>query len=132
MTEVPAQINTLIPMVNLKGERAVVNAWDVERRKADGWTLDEDADQWAGSIKSPNHDKPKGSVKAPAIDAVAAERSRVTAILKAAEDSQSELADKLIAEGKPEAEALKALADDKAAKLKAKGKPPAPPAPPAS
>ena len=128
MTEVPAKINTLVPMVNLKGERCVVNAWDVECRKADGWTLDADADQWSSATTSPNHDKPKSAAKVPAVDPALAERSRVKAILKAAEDDQADLADKLIAEGKPEAEALKALADDKAAKLKAKGKPAAPPA----
>lgn len=123
MTEETARINTLVPMVNLKGERAIVNSWDVDRRKADGWSLDDDADQWNGSTKSPNHDRPKGVAAPVAPLDPAAERARVKAIARAADEDQEALADKLIADGVPEADALKALAADRAAKKAKTAKP---------
>lgn len=128
--------NNFIPMQTPDGDRCLVNAWDVNSRKADGWTVIGDLAYHTASPRAPV-DLLEGDSKPPAkpIDP-AAERARVKAIARAADDNQEALADKLIADGTPEAEALKALADDRAAR-KAKAtkpgkvdeKPATPPAP---
>ena len=66
----------------------------------------------AGCTTTP--ETPAASPAAPAEPA--AERARVKAIARAADEDQEALADKLIADGVPEADALKALAADRAAK----------------
>lgn len=134
MTDTPLKLNTLIPMQHSGGERCFVNAWDVPARKAEGWQVIGDHRFHEASTRAPveavlgqgtptpNTDgKPAPSIG----DAVAAERARIRAITKAADDKQEALADKLIADGVPEADALQALAADREAR-KQKGKPPAP------
>lgn len=103
--------NTLIPMQDPAGNRCFVNAWDVPSRKADGWTVIGDLAFHTASTRAPVELLAgKGDAAAPAGDPIAAERARARAILKAADDDQAELADKLIADGTPEADAVKALA----------------------
>lgn len=129
------KLNSLIPMEDPDGNRTFVNQWDVKARQDDGWKVIGRIEHHTASVTAPVEllagDKPaSGSPAATPAggDAVARERARVRAILKDADDDQSGLADKLIAEGKPEAEALQALAADRQgrkakadAKAKAKG-----------
>lgn len=135
--------NNLIPMQLPDGSRCFVNAWDVASRKADGWSVVGDLAFHTASPRAPV-DLLDGGGKPPAkpIDP-AAERARVKAIARAADDDQEALADELIAGGAPEAVALKALAADRAARKAKATKPgkvdekpatppaPTPPAPPA-
>ena len=112
--------NNLIPMQDPAGNRCFVNSWDVKSRQADGWSVIGDLAFHTSSVRAPVEaleGKGGKTASAPAepIDA-AAERARVKAIARAADDDQEALADKLIADGTPEAEALKALAADRAAR----------------
>lgn len=108
--------NNFIPMQTPDGERCLVNAWDVNSRKADGWSVIGDLAFHTASPRAPIALlEGKGAPAAAPIDP-AAERARVKAIARAADDSQEALADKLIADGVPEADALKALAADAAAR----------------
>lgn len=116
--------NNFIPMQTPDGDRCLVNAWDVNSRKADGWSVVGDFAFHTASPRAPvDLLEGKGTPAAAPIDP-AAERARVKAIARAADDSQEALADKLIADGVPEADALKALAAD-AATRKAKAAKPA-------
>lgn len=122
--------NNLIPMQDQAGNRCFVNAWDVKSRQDDGWTVVGDLAFHTASTRAPV-DLLEGDGKPPAkpLDP-AAERARVKAIARAADDDQESLADKLIADGTPEADALKALAADRAARKAKTAKPaPAPAAP---
>lgn len=130
-----SKMNDMIPMTTPQGGSAFVNAWDVEKRKAQGWTVVGSVDDWTGREAAPDFANPgkggQAAVAAAPIDP-AAERARVKAIARAADDNQEALADKLIADGTPEADALKALADDRAARKAKTSKPaPSPAAPPA-
>jgi hypothetical protein len=118
-----SKMNDMIPMTTPQGESAFVNTWDVEKRKANGWTVVGSVDDWTGRETAPDFVNPAKGVAAPVapIDP-AAERARVKAIARAADDSQESLADKLIADGVPEADALKALAADAAARKAKTGK----------
>lgn len=125
------KLNTLIPMQDAAGNRCFVNAWDVAGRKADGWSVIGDQRFHEASTRAPAEllagQAADAAPPAPtAAEAIAAERARVRAILKAADDEQGELADKLIAEGVSEADAIKALAAARKTK-----KPPEKPAAPA-
>ena len=125
-----SKMNDLIPMTTQQGEIAYVNSWDVEKRKANGWTIVGSVDEWTGRETAPDFLNPGKGASAPAASLdPAAERARVKAIARAADDNQEALADKLIADGTPEADALKALADDRAARKAKTGKP-APATPP--
>lgn len=121
------QMNTNIPMEDPTGKRCFVNSWDVNARKADGWKVIGDLAIHTSKTASPtdllNGGSPATAAPAPAApapaagaDMVAAERARVRGIMKAADDGQEDLADRLIAEGKSEAEAVQALAADRAAR----------------
>ena len=120
--------NNFIPMQDAEGNRCFVNTWDVPNRKAEGWKVVGDLAFHASSTRAPIEaleSKGGQAAAAPAVPAdPAADRARVKAIARAADDEQEALADKLIADGVPEAEALKALAADRAAK-KAKAPKPA-------
>ncbi len=119
-----SKMNDLIPMTTPQGESAFVNAWDVEKRKGNGWTVVGSVDDWTGRESAPDFVSPgKGAAPVAPADP-AADRARVKAIARAADEDQEALADKLIADGVPEADALKALAADRAAK-KAKATKPA-------
>ena len=108
--------NNLIPMQLPDGTRCFVNAWDVASRKADGWSVVGDLAFHTASTRAPvDLLEGKGAPVAAPLDP-AAERARVKAIARAAEDNQEALADQLIADGVPEADALKALAADAAAR----------------
>lgn len=121
---VQPKLNNLIPMQDPAGNRCFVNAWDVANRKAEGWNVVGDFAFHTSSVRAPVELlEGKGTPAAAPIDP-AAERARVKAIARAADDSQEALADKLIADGVPEADALKALAADAAAR-KAKATKPA-------
>lgn len=116
--------NNLIPMQDQAGNRCFVNAWDVKSRQGDGWTVIGDLTFHTSSVRAPvDLLEGKGAPAAAPADP-AAERARVKAIARAADDSQEALADKLIADGVPEADALKALAAEAAAR-KAKATKPA-------
>lgn len=108
--------NNLIPMQDQAGNRCFVNAWDVKSRQDDGWTVIGDLTFHTASTRAPV-DLLDGGGKPPTkpLDPVA-ERARVKAIARAADDTQEALADQLIADGVPEADALKALAADVAAR----------------
>lgn len=98
------------------GARCFVNAWDVNSRKADGWSVIGDLAYHTASVRAPVEAlEGKGEPQTKPLDPLA-ERARVKAILKAADDDQEALADKLVAEDVPEADALKALAADRAAR----------------
>jgi hypothetical protein len=121
------RLNTLIPMEDASGNRSFVNSWDVSTRKAEGWKVIGDLNVHTASTRAPV-DALVGGAPAAATAEVTkpadpmVERARVRAILKAADDDQEALADKIVAEGKPEAEALQALAADRVArKKKSKG-----------
>lgn len=109
--------NNFIPMQSPDGGRCLVNAWDVNSRKADGWSVIGDFAFHTASARAPIEliDGKGAAAPAAPIDP-AAERARVKAIARAADDSQEALADKLIADGVPEADALKVLAADAAAR----------------
>lgn len=118
-----SKMNDLIPMTTQQGETAYVNSWDVEKRKANGWTVVGSVDDWTGRETAPDFGNPaKGAAPVAPVDP-AAERARVKAIARAADEDQEALADKLIADGVPEADALKALAADRAAKKAKTAKP---------
>ncbi len=119
------KLNTLIPMADAAGNRCFVNSWDVASRKTDGWKVLGDLAYHQASTNAPTallngkgtpapKEPPNGSASADG--GVAAERARIRVILKAADDEQGELADKLIAEGTPEAEAVQALVADREAR----------------
>lgn len=121
---VQPKLNNLIPMQDPEGNRCFVNAWDVANRKAEGWSVVGDFTFHTSSVRAPVELlEGKGAPAAAPVDP-AAERARVKAIARAADEDQEALADKLIADGVPEADALKALAADRAAK-KAKATKPA-------
>jgi hypothetical protein len=124
--------NTLIPMQDPAGNRCFVNAWDVASRKADGWTVIGELAFHTSSTRAPSEllagkGEPNKPPAAPLN--VDDERARVRAIVRAADDDQTPLADKLIADGTAEADALKALAADKATRKPAKPAAPKPAAP---
>lgn len=103
-----SKMNDMIPMTTQQGETAYVNAWDVEKRKANGWTVVGSVDDWTGRESAPDFANPaKGAAAVAPVDP-AAERARVKAIARAADEDQEALADK--------ADALKALAADRAAR----------------
>jgi hypothetical protein len=112
--------NNFIPMQDAEGNRCFVNAWDVPNRKAEGWKVVGDLAFHASSTRAPVEaleSKGGQAAAAPAVPAdPAADRARVKAIARAADEDQEALADKLIADGVPEADALKALAADAAAR----------------
>lgn len=125
-TDAPPRLNTLIPMRDGAGNACFVNNWDVPARKAEGWSVIGDQAKHVASVKAPVEALAGGAPAAAPVAPVdpAAERARVKAIARAADDDQEALADKLIADGVPEADALKVLAADRAAK-KAKATKPA-------
>ncbi len=51
-------MNDLIPMLTPKGEPAYVSTWDVEKRKANGWTVAGEIDEWTGRETAPDFTKP--------------------------------------------------------------------------
>jgi len=127
-------LNTLVPMEDLEGNRCFTNQWDVKARQDDGWKVIGKLEHHNASVLAPTQfltkeqEKTDGKAPVPSAggDTLAVERARVRAILKAADGAQFELADKLIAEGKTEAEALQLLAADRErrkAKPDPKGKP---------
>ncbi len=119
---VQPKLNNLIPMQDPAGNRCFVNAWDVANRKAEGWSVVGDFAFHTSSVRAPVELlEGKGAPAAAPIDP-AAERARVKAIARDADDEQEALADKLIADGVPEADALKALAADRAARKPKAGK----------
>lgn len=112
------KLNNLIPMEDDSGNCCFVNNWDVPTRKAEGWRVIGDQAKHIASVKAPVEALRAGqAAAAPAAPAdPSTERARVKAISRAADEDQEALADKLIADGVPEADALKALAADRAAK----------------
>lgn len=119
---VQPKLNNLIPMQDPAGNRCFVNAWDVANRKAEGWNVVGDFAFHTSSVRAPVELlEGKGAPAAAPADP-AAERARVKAIVRAADDEQEALADKLIADGVPEADALKVLTADRSARKPKAGK----------
>lgn len=49
------RLNNMIPMETPEGDRAIVNDWDVEKRKKEGWKVIGDPDKWRSTTKAPTH-----------------------------------------------------------------------------